>query len=259
MPPAGKPGGTRHPVARLVRECRAFGVPAGQDPISAAQESAPSRIRTYAHGSGGRQRDRANFVADLRYVLGCSASSHRPFRKYSGSCGSGLMCGFVVTVYRPDDRHVRRKVKVRKKGTDIGAPLDSPADQPPVLLPPLVSGLQHRASVVLAGVSDHASGSLLSQLGSGSVQECGPLPFVVEGDDDLMAPLPALGIVGEPAYHVPHEVVVVRIDPGHGLSIGVVQVRCQTSYLDVRHGLDDGNRTRTVSLGICAFRASYMA
>jgi hypothetical protein len=33
--------GTRHPVARRVRECRAFGVPAGQDPISAAQESAP--------------------------------------------------------------------------------------------------------------------------------------------------------------------------------------------------------------------------
>ena len=159
------------------------------------------------------------------------------------------MCGFVVTVCGPDYRHVRRKVKLRKKGTDIGAPLDSPADQPPVLLPPLVSGLQHRASVVLAGVSDHASGSLLSQLGSGSVQECGPLPFVVEGDDDLMAPLPALGIVGEPAYHVPREVVVVRIDPGHGLSIGVVQVRRQASYLDVRHGVDNGNRTRTVSLG----------
>jgi hypothetical protein len=139
------------------------------------------------------------------------------------------MCGFVVTVYGPGDRHIRRKVKVRKKGTDISAPLDSPADQPPVLLSPLVSGLQHHAGVVLAGVSDHASGSVPSQLGSGSVKKCGPLPFVVEGGDDLMAPLPALGIVGEPAHHVPHEVVVVRIDPGHGLSIGVVQVRCQAS------------------------------
>jgi hypothetical protein len=37
----------------------------------------------------------------------------------------------------------------------------------------------------------------------------------------------------------------------------VVQVRCQASYLDVRHGPDDGNRTRTVSLGICAFREGY--
>jgi hypothetical protein len=40
-----------------------------------------------------------------------------------------------------------------------------------------------------------------------------------------VAPLPALRIVGVPAHHVPKEVVVVRINPGHGLSIGVVQVR----------------------------------
>jgi hypothetical protein len=78
---------------------------------------------------------------------------------------------------------------------------------------------------VIAGISDQAGGSVLAQLGSGLVQECAPLPFIIEGGDDLVPSLPALRIVGVPAHHVPKEVVVVRINPGHEISIGVMQVR----------------------------------
>ena len=92
-----------------------------------------------------------------------------------------------MTALGPDDCHVRWQVKVREEGADIGAPLDGSADQSSVLLSALVSGLQHHAGVVLAGVSNDASGPVPSQLGSGLVQECGPLPLVVEGGNDLGA------------------------------------------------------------------------
>jgi len=78
---------------------------------------------------------------------------------------------------------------------------------------------------MIARISDQAGGSVLSQLRSGVVQECAPLPFIIEGGDDLVPSLPALTIVGVSAHHVPKEVVVVRINPGPELSIGVMHVR----------------------------------
>ena len=135
---------------------------------------------------------------------------------------SGLTCGLAVTALSPDDRHVRWQVKIRKVGPDIGTSLDGPANQPPSPLSAPVPGLQHHAGIVLAGVTDDASRTILSQPDSGMVEEYGPLPFVVEGGDDLVAPLAALMIVGVPLHHPPHEVIVVRIDPCHRLSIDVV-------------------------------------
>ena len=68
--------------------------------VSCAYPCDPQRSRAVVgpslgdvHGSGGRQRDRADFVADLRYVIGCSASSHRPFRKYPDHAVQGSCAG----------------------------------------------------------------------------------------------------------------------------------------------------------------------
>ena len=54
--------------------------------ISPARKSAPSRIRTYAQGSGGRPCHYANLDCELPVCFPRRARTPRPFRAYSGSC-----------------------------------------------------------------------------------------------------------------------------------------------------------------------------
>ena len=109
---------------RGVRESR--DPPAASHAAESRRRAAPgrllSRFRVLARWPAGTQVRRCALVS----ASGVGAPGSLSDRARSGRVHGS--CGLVVTVLGPDDRHVRWQVKVGKKGTDISAPLDGPAN-----------------------------------------------------------------------------------------------------------------------------------